>query len=111
MTLNQTDAVLGDPFLLTVFRRLLQGRLDDESRVMLIDLLLTCGAGEHETAVEVLRRINRPEVTYAIYYRVAALYFFRFHRQAEKKSLRKLLAELRKIHTFARLPAMPAATA
>lgn len=110
MTLNHTDAVLGDPFLLTVFKDLLKEKLDDESRVMLIDLILGCGAGDHDLAVGVLRKINRPEITYAIYYRVAALYFFRFHREAEKKSLRRLLAEIRKIHSFARLPPVLAAT-
>ncbi len=106
MALSHTDAVLGDPFLLTVFKDLLGQKLDDETRVMLIDLILGCGEEDHDIVLDALQQINRPEITYAIYYRVTALYFFRFHREFEKKSLRRLLAELRKIHPFAKLPAV-----
>jgi hypothetical protein len=108
MTLSHTDTLLGDPFLLPVFRNLLRKKLDDESYIMLLDLLLECGDENHDRITQTLRRINQPEITYAIYYRIVALYFFRFHREKDRKALRRLLKEIRKIHPFAALPTISA---
>jgi F0F1-type ATP synthase delta subunit len=104
LTLSHTDTVLGDPFLLPVFRTLLKQRLDDETYVMLLDLVLGCANENTEPIAAALRKINRPEITNAFYFRIVALYFFRFHREKERKALRRLLTEVRKIHPFVPLP-------
>jgi hypothetical protein len=106
LTLFHTDTLLGDPFLLPVFRHLLRQRLDDESYVMLLDLVLGCSNENTDAIVAALENINQPEITQAIYFRVVSLYFFRFHREKERKALRRLLAELRRIHPFAALPSI-----
>jgi hypothetical protein len=71
---------------------------------MLLDLVLGCSNENADPIVAALQKINRPEITNAIYFRVVSLYFFRFHRETERKALRRLLTELRRIHPFAALP-------
>jgi hypothetical protein len=107
-SLHLSDTILGDPFLLTVFQNLLKGKRSDDEALLLCDLLLGCGSEHHETLVSTLRRINIVEITSAMYFRILALYFFRYHREQERKSLRKLLAELRELHKFVSLPNVPA---
>ena len=109
-TLFHTDTLLGDPFLLPVFRHLLKQRLDDESYVMLLDLVLGCSSEDTDPIVAALEQINQPVITNAIYFRVVSLYFFRFHREKERKTLRRLLTDLRKIHPFAALPSVRSAS-
>lgn len=107
--LGITDNMLGDPFLLTVFKSLLQKQKQStDERLLLLDLLLGCGGEEeHKLILDTLKEMNRPEFSLAMYFRVVGIYFFRYHRENDKKNLRKLLAEIRKWHKFVTLPLIP----
>ena len=99
--------MLGDPFLLTVFKDLLKKNLGDDESVLLCDLIFGCGEGNYGHLLKMLRKINSVEVTSAVYYRIVTLYFFRYHREQERKTIRKVLSELRKIHSQITLPHIP----
>jgi hypothetical protein len=51
-----------------------------------------------------LEKANHLGVTLAFYWRVAMLYFFRFHRDVDRAALRKLLSEIRKMERDIDLP-------
>jgi len=92
--------MLGDPFLVNVFKQILRGADHDEIKLLLLDLLLCCCDDFDEEILRNIREINRPMITLAFYFRVIGLYFFRFHRDQEKRRLKRIISELRKIHRF-----------
>jgi hypothetical protein len=94
--LQLADTMIGDPFLVEVFRTLLPNAKDEEELVMLLDLLLCCGEDDYAFIVEKLKTIKNPTYIVAFYVRVTVLYFFRFHRAKDKSLLRDLLKEIRK---------------
>lgn len=99
-----TDSHLGDPFLLPIFNRLIAKPANDDEHLMMLDLALGCGENVNSKILLLLKKIDRMEVTMAVYYRVALLYFFRFHREKDKRSLRQLLKDIRRTHKSVSLP-------
>ncbi|HEY1661696.1 MAG TPA: hypothetical protein VGI03_04695 [Verrucomicrobiae bacterium] len=91
-----TDRMIGDPFLVNVFKKMLGQAKSDEETLMLLDLLLGCGEDDYQLVVEKLRKIVSPELIVPFYLRVTVLYFFRFHRDKDRKALRELLKTIRR---------------
>jgi hypothetical protein len=104
--LQITDEMLGDPFFVAIFKRLLRKAKEDEEVLMVLDLVLCCGEDEYDLALKRLQEIGRPDITFALYIRVVSLYFFRFHREKDKTALRSLLKNMRKIEKSISLPAV-----
>lgn len=102
--LQLTDKMIGDPYLEPTFKSLLKRKLNDDELLMLLDLMICCGSGEHKRLIEKLKEIKRLEVSLAIYMRIVALYFYRYHKPDERKTLRHLLGEIRLIHKGLVLP-------
>jgi hypothetical protein len=102
--LSISDDMIGDPFLVNVFRRLLTKSKDTEHILMLLDLLLGCGEEDYERVLQKLKDIDRVEVTFALYVRVVSLYYFRYHREKDRKALRQLLKQMRMLHKGLPLP-------
>ena len=107
MALQFTDQMIGDPFLVNVFKGLMRDRKKSMYILYLLDLLLGCGEDEVDFVVEKLRAIDRVEVTFALYLRILGLYYYRYHKEREKRHLRQLMRELRAIHKGLELPAVP----
>jgi hypothetical protein len=89
-----------------VFKSCLKRSTDQTINFALLDLLLCCGEDEHDRILEELRKINHLGVTMAFYWRVASLYFFRYHRDVDRAALRRLLAGIRKMEKGGALPAV-----
>jgi hypothetical protein len=99
------DRMVGDPFLLNVLRKMKSLAKGNEERLQLLDLLLCCGDDVADDIVQTLREIGRFDVTLAVYQRVVVLYYFRHSRDVDKKSLQKLLRDIRALDKK-RLPAV-----
>lgn len=102
--MSLADRMIGDPFLISVFKKLLNSSKTDSDRLMLLDLMLCCGEDDYELALKRLRSIKRGDLIFAFYLRVAVLYFFRFHRSEEKFKIRQLLRNIRKSEKDIDLP-------
>jgi hypothetical protein len=98
------DEMLGDPHLISIFRSRLKQSKELTRTLALLDLLLCCGEDEHERILTELKKANHLGVTLAFYWRVAMLYFFRFHRDVDRAALRKLLSGIRKMEQEVELP-------
>ena len=101
---GMADEMLGDPHLVSIFRSALKQNKDQTRTLALLDLLLCCGEDEHTRIMAELEKANHLGVTLAFYWRVAMLYFFRFHRDVDRAALRKLLSEIRKMERDIDLP-------
>jgi hypothetical protein len=97
MLCSFADEMLGDPHLVTIFRKRLKHSNSQTRTIALLDLLLCCGEDEHARILKELEKANHLGVVFAIYWRVAMLYFFRHHRDKDRGSLRKLLTDIRKM--------------
>lgn len=93
--LHIADRMLGDPFLVNVLRGMLSDARSHEEKLQILDLLLSCGEDVGQDVVEILRAVGRHDVNWAVYMRVATLYYFRFHKDVDRSSLRRLLREIR----------------
>jgi len=89
------DAMLGDPHLVSIFRSSLKASKDQGTTFALLDLLLCCGEDENARILAALEKTNHLGVTMAFYWRVAMLYFFRYHRDVDRASLSKLMTAIR----------------
>lgn len=98
------DEMLGDPHLVSIFRSVLRQNKDQTRTLALLDLLLCCGEDDHDRIIQELEKANHLGVTLAFYWRVAMLYFFRFHRDIDRAALRKLLSTIRKMERHIELP-------
>lgn len=102
--LQLSDQMMGDPFLVNVFKGLLKSAKTDDEILAYVDLVLCCGEEDYSAVIEKLKSLDRPEMRFALYLRVAVLYFFRFHRASDKKALRHLLQGIRKMEKGIQLP-------
>jgi len=91
------DQMLGDPHLVTIFRKRLKQPTTQAKTIALLDLLLCCGEEEHALILTELEKANHLGIIFAFYWRVAMLYYFRHHRDKDRGSLRKLLLDIRKM--------------
>lgn len=107
MVMQLTDQMIGDPFLVNIFKLLLPKQKSTSGVVCLLDLMLACGEDGVDSVVSHLKKLNRVEVTFALYLRLLGLYYYRFHKEREKKHIRELLKALRSIHKGLELPAIP----
>jgi hypothetical protein len=98
------DEMLGDPHLVSIFRSRVKQSKDPTRTLALLNLLLCCGEDEHDRILAELRKANHLGITLALYWRVAMLYFFRFHRDVDRTALRKLLSGIRKMERHLELP-------
>jgi hypothetical protein len=90
------DELIGDPFLINIFRQQFHKAKSDDEILILCDLVLCCGEEDYQVILKKIRKLNRVDVLFALYLRVASLYFFRHHKPIERSTLRALLKELRK---------------
>ena len=97
LTCSFVEEMLGDPNLVVVFRRRLKASSSRTKTIALLDLLLCCGEEEYELVLAELQKAAHLGITFAFYWRVAMLYFFRFHRDTDRAALRKLLSDIRKL--------------
>ena len=104
MLCSIADEMLGDPHLVSIFRSVLRQDKDQTRTLALLDLLLCCGEDEHTRIMAELEKADHLGVTLAFYWRVAMLYFFRFHRDTDRAALRKLLSSIRKMERHVALP-------
>jgi hypothetical protein len=104
MICGVADEMLGDPHLVSVFRGGLRRSKSRLRTLVLLDLLLCCGEDESKLIMQELENANHLGITLALYWRVAMLYYFRFHRDVDRNTLRKLLAQMRKMERGVNLP-------
>jgi hypothetical protein len=104
--LHIADRMVGDPFLLNVLRGMKSGAKTDEERLQLLDLLICCGDDVGDEIVAVLKGANRLDITFAVYVRIVGIYYFRYHRDVDRKALRKLLKDIRVADKSCILPAV-----
>jgi hypothetical protein len=102
--LQVNELMLGDPFLTSVFKKVGKSKLSNEELLMLLDLQLSCGEETNQELLNALKKADKMELTFAFYTRVVMLYYFRFHREKEKKSIRSLLKGMRLLHKSLELP-------
>lgn len=102
--LHIADRMVGDPFLLNVLRGMKGRAKTSEERLQILDLLLCCGDEVGDEIVTEIKNLNRFDVTFAIYVRIVGIYYFRYHRDVEKSTLRKLLKEIRTVDKTRLLP-------
>ncbi|RJR31501.1 MAG: hypothetical protein C4576_31775 [Desulfobacteraceae bacterium] len=98
------DLMLGDGFLVEVFRSLSRGCRDHFERLALTDLLVACCDDEPEKYIDSLVEINRLDAAVAVYTRIVSFYYFRFHRSEDKTKLKNTLREIRKLAPGYSLP-------
>ncbi len=98
------DELLGDPHLVSIFRTGIKRSKSKSQMLAFLDLLLCCGEDENKRILESLQRANHLGITMAFYWRIAFLYYFRFHRDVDRSTLRKLLSEIRKMEPHLKLP-------
>jgi len=91
------DRVMVDLFLVSIFRKRLKNSTTQTRTIALLDLLLCCGEDEHALILSELQKVKHLGIVFAIYWRVAMLYFFRHHRDKDRGNLRKLLSDIRKM--------------
>jgi hypothetical protein len=101
---SMADGMLGDPHLVSIFRSRLKQTKDPTRKLVILDLLISCGEEENKRILAELNRANHLGITMAFYWRVAFLYFFRFHRDVDRSALRKLLSDIRKSERGFELP-------
>jgi len=99
-----SDEMLGDSHLVSIFRSGLKRSKDRTKTLVFLDLLLCCGEDENARILAELEKINLLGVTMAFYWRVAMLYFLRFHRDVDRAALRKLMADIRRMERGIKLP-------
>jgi hypothetical protein len=102
--LFHADRLLGDPFLTNIFRKLLKVARNNSETLALLDLLVACGDDDYLDVAARVRAINRIEITFALYMRMLALYYYRYHKERERRNIREFLRRLRLIHKDVPLP-------
>lgn len=98
------DMMIGDAFLTDIFRGLERGNISNQERLMLADLLVACGGEDPNIYVRHLDRNSEIADTLVIYMRLVYTYFFRFHKENEKKQFRDAMKSVRKLAKGFSLP-------
>jgi hypothetical protein len=105
-TLHIADRMVGDPFLLNILRGMYKAAKSSEERIQILDLLLCCGDDVSDEFIKVIKQTKRLDVTFSIYVRIVGLYYFRYHRDLDRTTLRRLLKDIRvadKSHSLPRI--------
>jgi hypothetical protein len=104
--LEFNDSTLGDPYNVEIFKSLYERSKDISEQIVLLDLLVCCGAENYGYVLEELKKIQRLDLLKTFYMRLVQLYFYRFHKEQDKKAIRKLLKEIRKFASGLPLPSI-----
>lgn len=102
--LQFADRVIGDPFLVESFKRLIRSKKNNIEVLTLMDLLVSCGEENYDEIVSTLKKMDRIEITFSLYIRMLALYYYRYHKEKERRDLRNFISRLRLIHKGMNLP-------
>ncbi len=71
MLCSFADEMLGDPHLVTIFRKRLKHSKTQGKTIALLDLLLCCGEDEHALILSELEKAKHLGIVFAFYWRVA----------------------------------------
>jgi hypothetical protein len=98
------DRMIGDPFLVDVFKGLSKSARSIDDTLAIIDLLIVCGGAAPNAFIKVLKKHRDAADVQAAYARLVTAYYFRFHNQDEKTKLREAMKEVRTLAGGLRLP-------
>ena len=98
------DMMIGDAFLLDIYKSLKQGDLSPSERLIITDLLVVCG-GETPNSYNVQLSKNKDLADIiSVYFRLVYIYYFRFHKEKDKDQLREAMKAIRKLTKGFTLP-------
>lgn len=98
------DSMIGDPFLIDIFRGLLRATVLPEEKLAFIDLLVACNGTTPNSYVKILKQHMEVVDVVAVYIRLMNTYYFRFHKGKENAQLREAMKEVRKLAKGFSLP-------
>lgn len=98
------DRMIGDAFLTEIFRELAGKSTTETVRLAITDLRVACGNLAPSSYVKALTKDKNLVDIVSVYMRLVTLYYYRFHKEADKKELRTAMKEIRRLSKGFNLP-------
>lgn len=94
LTIN--DGMIGDGFLAQVLKELYRKARTADEKLFVVDVLVASGAVSPSNYLNVLKENKDLADTVAVYLRLVSLYYYRHHKDSEKRELKEAMKEVRR---------------
>ncbi len=98
------DNMLGDAFLVAIFRELARQVKSFTEKLAIADLRVACGSSVPSSYVKLLSQNPDAADIVSVYMRLVHIYYYRFHKEADRRELRDAMKELRHLLKGFKLP-------